>query len=609
MVPGQVPQAESADLRASARRGDEFERFVAEGWAERVALGLLTHEAADQFGTSPANVSRWMAAWREDELARRRQGGWVRLAEVEDALTDFSVFRARYFTDHRGDPYLVKPFHQRWIDSILQAMESGGRRMILSPPRHGKSDLLTHFCVWLICLNPNIRIMWVGGNEDIAKLCVGAVLDTLENNEKLIAEVLGPEGRFRPASKSGRSWSSTNFTVGTREGTGIKSPTMVAIGKGGKLLSRDADLIIADDIQDQNSVWQPGQREKDVRWWNVEISSRKEAHTGLVVIGSRQHHEDLYGRLASNDEWDAIVESAHDPECPLPVHGPTSGHDKDCVVCAEHTDCVLFPELRPMWFLQSQKAAMQDDTLFDMVYLNVTRAVGDAYVTAEQIEKCKDLDRTIGHVPPGSRLIAGLDPAVGKSGQQAAVLWAYHPESKVRHLVDIDVRVAGGPSHMREIVRTWFDKYRCAEWVFEDNAAQAGWLEDSEFRDLLARNGILVHQETTTAQSKWNPVYGVLHQFGLIRQDPPLINLPWGDEFTRDIVRVLIFQWVNFDPAIGRNNRSKTKSDVQMAAWLPELRIRYWLRSQQSEVVFGYEQSTPYDSGLGGSYVSVLEAA
>ena len=34
--------------------------------------------------------------------------------------------------------------------------------------------------------------MWVGGNEDIAKNAVGAVLDHLENNELLNEEINGP---------------------------------------------------------------------------------------------------------------------------------------------------------------------------------------------------------------------------------------------------------------------------------------------------------------------------------------------------------------------------------------------------------------------------------
>ena len=44
------------------------------------------------------------------------------------------------------------------------------------------------------------------------------------------------------------------FTVGTRTVTGIKSPTMVGLGRGGKILSRDCDLIIADDIEDHTSL-------------------------------------------------------------------------------------------------------------------------------------------------------------------------------------------------------------------------------------------------------------------------------------------------------------------------------------------------------------------
>ena len=40
--------------------------------------------------------------------------------------------------------------------------------------------------------------MWVGGNEDIAKNAVGAVIDHLENNELLNEEINGPGGKFQP---------------------------------------------------------------------------------------------------------------------------------------------------------------------------------------------------------------------------------------------------------------------------------------------------------------------------------------------------------------------------------------------------------------------------
>jgi hypothetical protein len=98
-------------------------------------------------------------------------------------------------------------------------------------------------------------------------------------------------------SRTGKSWSQNGFTVGTRTVTGIKSPTMVGLGRGGKILSRDCDIIIADDIEDHTSTMQPASRENTRNWWTTTLSSRKEEHTAMVVIGSRQHYDDLYSHF------------------------------------------------------------------------------------------------------------------------------------------------------------------------------------------------------------------------------------------------------------------------------------------------------------------------
>lgn len=620
-VSGQKNRSESVDGRASARRGEAYLRFVREGWAERVAAGLLPSEAAVQFGASQTNVSRWMAAWREDELARRRAEGWCRSPEVSGLLDDFAAFRRHYFEDEWGKPYVTEPFHIRWIVAILAAMATGGRLQILSPPRHGKTQLLIHFCVWLIIRNPNIRIMWIGLNEDNAKEAVGAVLDILENHSRLVEDVLGPGGSFKPATKSGRQWSSSVFTTSTREGTGIKSPTMRAIGKGGKLLSKDVDLGVLDDVQDQDSVWSPSSRQKDEHWINTQVSSRKEDHTGLVKIGSRQHHEDLDGKLIPNLAWESIVEHAHDPACTLPVHPPREDHEKDCPDCALHSECLLWPEKRTMRFLQDQRVAMQDDVMFDMVYNNVTRPSGERYVTADQIEACKDRSRVVGRwldvvgpkgertkivsIPPGTRLIAGLDPAV--RGFQAAVLWAVNVDTQVRYLIDLDNRRAGGLPGARQIIQEWFDLYGCCDWVVERNNYQEAILQDREIIDFCSRNGIHTEASFTDGHNKFDPNFGVTKQLALMGQDPPLINIPWGDEETRSKMLLIIHQWLNFEPAVGRNVRSTTKSDLQMAGWMPEAKIRRWRRDRQTEIQSDYEPLA-YDSGLGSSYAGIMDA-
>ena len=195
--------------------------------------------------------------------------------------------------------YETADFHLNWIENIEDSINNGKELLILSPPRHGKTELLIHFAVFQIMKNPNIRIMWVGGNEDIAKNAVASVLDQLDENDRLKEDFCPPGKSFKPDNRSGKNWSQNQFTIGTRTVPGIKSPTMVAVGKGGKILSRDCDLIIADDIEDHQTTMQPGARENTRQWWTTTLSSRKEEHTAVVVIGSRQHWDDLYNHLFS----------------------------------------------------------------------------------------------------------------------------------------------------------------------------------------------------------------------------------------------------------------------------------------------------------------------
>jgi hypothetical protein len=82
---------------------------------------------------------------------------------------------------------------------------------------------------------------------------------------------------------------------------------MVGIGRGGKILSRDCDIIIGDDLEDHSSTMQPASRENTRNWWTTTLSSRKEEHTAIIVIGSRQHYDDLYSHLLDNESWQTLV--------------------------------------------------------------------------------------------------------------------------------------------------------------------------------------------------------------------------------------------------------------------------------------------------------------
>ena len=326
----------SKKKNVQTRRGKVYEDLKESGLAENILKKKMTlSDVARVLETSVAAVSMAYNAYIEDLETIEQQKNWEPVTEKEITLEGFKEFRDRYFQTEQGIAFETADFHIEWIKSILKAIENGQQHMILSPPRHGKTELLIHFTVWLICNNPNIRILWVGGNEDIAKNSVSSVMDQLENNELLVEEICGPGAKFKPQNRSGKAWSSTEFTVGTRTVTGIKSPTMVGIGRGGKILSRDCDIIIADDIEDHSSTMQPASRENTRNWWTTTLSSRKEEHTALVVIGSRQHYDDLYSHLLENESWITTVEEAHDTGCTLP------DWDEE-----DHIDCMLWAKKR-----------------------------------------------------------------------------------------------------------------------------------------------------------------------------------------------------------------------------------------------------------------------
>jgi hypothetical protein len=563
----------------STSRGPRYQEFCAD-WAVKIENKEYTHqEVADLMEIDRTVVTKMFQAYQEDKAVYEAQQDWKIAEETKKSLQDFKDFRDRYFKTETGDLYETADFHENWINNIVDAIEHGKQQMILSPPRHGKTDLLTHFAVWQICKNPNIRIMWVGGNEDIAKNAVGAVMDHLENNEQLNEEINGPGVKFQPKVRSGKSWSSGQFTIATRTVTGIKSPTMVAVGKGGKILSRDCDLIIADDIEDHGTTIQPSAREQTRQWWTTTLSSRKEEHTAVVVIGSRQHPEDLYNFLLENPEFDTIVEEAHSSECILPE-----------TEIEEHQDCMLWASKRTYKWLMSQKNNADTTggrAIFEMVYLNKAFVEGITMFNSEDIDQCRDINRVVGHVPAGTHLIAGLDPA--STGFQACVLWAANPDTGELYLVDIENEQGGGVIQAKKSIKRWYEKYGLAHWVIEENGFQKAIRQDKEIKDYCSRFGVYLegHQ---TQKNKYDPIYGVGSMQQLFEQK--LINLPYGNTESETKSNIYRRQLIYFSSAASRASKAKSyKSDVVMASWFPLKVIRRLGKERLAEVGLDYKPS------------------
>lgn len=604
------------------RRGDVYAEIASRGWEERLINGTLSiRAAADMMQVDESAVRDSLRAILQDRQYADEASAWTMdhqylrmlgpaqapdrtseeyqsfLDEMVDAFVDF---REEFFLLADYTQYLTDPFHRRWIRQILDTIYTGGHSLIMSPPRHGKSDLLTHFCVWLICRNPHIRIAWVGGNKEIAQDMVGSVREHLADNEHLIEAMLSPGTKFKPP-RSGE-WKMGKFTVANRVIPGIKASSMVAVGRGGKILSRDMDFVICDDIEDHDSTLIESSRQTTRSWFLQDLYSRKEEHTGVAVIGSRVHHDDLYGYLINYPEFDVIVDTAHSEVC---VKDPTD-HKL-------HVDCMLFPSLRSYDWLMTKKRAAEALGMpqsYEMVYLNRPRASESMVFVKEEIEGCFDPTRTIGvplvemineegdTVPAPLRLVAGLDPSF--SGYQAAFCWAFDPTTDRQWMVDLDNHLGGGIIPAFNIIKEWLDLYGVRHWVIEDNLYHTAIRDDPRIVEYCRQNDIFLegHQ---TLMNKHDPFFGLTAMRRLFYEK--LVNLPTGDETSRAKTMLYEQQLLAYSDEIRKQRRNK--SDVLMGSWFPQRAIRRWQKETQASMSVEYDEDF---AGWEGSFDELNES-
>ncbi len=521
-------------------------------------------------------VRSMLPAWK---LSRIRELGY-RGEDTDEfqTLTDelvaaYGIF-SRYYFRLEGNRPKIRPFHDRWIRSIIVALATGGKQLIISPPRHGKSEMLVRFAVWLIVMEPNIRVMWVAANKDVAGLMLGAVRDHLENNEVLIHDTLPPGNTYKPNRQGGKPWSNKEIKVDTMSHIGQKSSSMLALGRTAKILSRDVDLLIVDDLEDFDTTREPGQRRYSRNKF-AEIGSRKEEHTAWVNICSRQHPDDIPNHLMKLEGnelgWRVIVDTAHQT-CDLDQH-EIAGHDEN--------GCVLFPKVRSYRWLLEKKYEM--DALgipgaYEMRYLNRPIPEEGRVFDIERIEdNALNRERGLGlEGLPLGRLVGGLDPSA--RGVQAAFLWHYS-EAKLA-MVDLETQRAGGIDGAIAVIIDYYLKYGCTMWFYETNAQQSEFykkVKEGVHKEMNLRNGSnpIVIKGHNTGKNKQDAELGISAMAPLYHDGR--VDLPFGTSEARLKVNMLMRQ-LELWTTDGVSNK-KALTDIKMAQWFPFAGvIERWMR-------------------------------
>ncbi len=183
--------------------------------------------------------------------------------------------------------------HLEHILDYLRRVASGdlSRVLVFAPPRHGKSELLKRFVAWYLGRYPDKTVIVASYNDDLAADFGRAVRRLLNSHGK---ELFGVE------------LASDSAAVG-RFGIEGHAGGLYAVGIGGSLTGRGADLLIVDDVikSDVEALSETTQR-RHLNWWKSTALTRLEPDAAIVGIGTRWSVDDLLGRLADSDSFEVV---------------------------------------------------------------------------------------------------------------------------------------------------------------------------------------------------------------------------------------------------------------------------------------------------------------
>lgn len=193
--------------------------------------------------------------------------------------------------------------HQRWYAEF----EKHHRIVFLAPRNHGKSTAASVvYASHAIITNRNLRVLLIRRTKTAAAKGLRMVREILAR-EAVVRDWAVPEegGSFQ---RKGLSWTSSYFYLA--RGLDAMDPTFEVVGFGGAITGGHFDLIILDDVEDDKSTLTERPREKTLEWFRGTVLPMLEVGGRVIVIGTRKHGDDLYGRLWKDPTFTVIEDKA-----------------------------------------------------------------------------------------------------------------------------------------------------------------------------------------------------------------------------------------------------------------------------------------------------------
>lgn len=198
------------------------------------------------------------------------------------------------YTTPRWSPGPIHRTICRALDDVIEGAPGAERTIIMCPPQHGKSTIVSkRAAAYILGRNPTEEIIGVSATAPLADEFGAATRDCVSS--PLYRNVFRST-TLREDSRAKGRWQ-------TEQGGGYYS-----VGIGGALFGRGGMAIIDDPFASWEDAQSPTERRKVWDWYTGTLYNRIHPGKPIIVIQHRLHEQDLVGNLLDaerrgGDRW------------------------------------------------------------------------------------------------------------------------------------------------------------------------------------------------------------------------------------------------------------------------------------------------------------------
>tara|TARA_R100001509_G_C4881417_1_gene220262 strand:- start:1571 stop:3055 length:1485 start_codon:yes stop_codon:yes gene_type:complete len=216
------------------------------------------------------------------------------LHEREEFQTSFLRF-----VRHVWPSFIAGSHHKIFADKLERVARGELKRLIVNmPPRHTKSEFASYlFPAWVMGQKPETKIIQATHTAELA-VGFGRKVKNLLDSE-IYRDVFPDIQLARDAKASGR-WSTD------------KGGEYYAVGVGGALAGRGADLCIIDDPVSEQDALSPAALDSIYEWYTSGPRQRLQPGGAIIIVMTRWSIRDLTAKVLNKqaeggaDQWEVV---------------------------------------------------------------------------------------------------------------------------------------------------------------------------------------------------------------------------------------------------------------------------------------------------------------